>query len=204
MLPNTNATTDSVNGNYTAVSLIAAPSTGDIEADEGNITVTNGIFTGTLTSNTAGTITTGNQTHGQFTVTSGILTQPGTGAGAGQRYLSGDLIVKADTNSGDDPAIYVWVRQGSGVTPSTFEGVYSVSEYGGFSTSTTFGQAITVFAYGNGTFSLVSTKNAQGTITTNNTGSGTYTVTSDGTLTLSLPPMATCIAVRSVRMAMHW
>ncbi len=110
VLPNTSATTDSVNGNYTAVFISAAVSTGDIEASEGPLTLTNGAFSGTLTSNTAGTITTGNPNQGQFTVTSGILTQPGTGAGAVS--ADGDLIVKADISSGDDPTIYVWVRQG--------------------------------------------------------------------------------------------
>jgi PASTA domain len=183
VLPDTNATTDSVNGNYTAVTISAALSTGDIEASEGNLTLTNGAFSGTLTSNTAGTITTGNQNKGQFTVASGIVTQPGTGAGAVS--ADGDLIVKADTNPGDDPAIYVWVRQGSGVTPATFEGVYSVTQYGGLSVTTTFGEAITLFAYGNGTYGINFTKNAQGTITTNNTNSGTYTMAADGTLTLT-------------------
>ena len=58
-------------------------------------------------------------------------------------------------------------------------------QYGGDSVTATFGKAITLFAYGNGTFSVILTKNANGTITTNNTDTGTYTVAADGTLTLT-------------------
>jgi hypothetical protein len=183
VLPNATATTDSVNGNYTKVSLSAQPSTGDITASEGNITLTNGTITGTQTSNTAGTISTGNQVSGQFTVASGIVTLPGDGAGAVS--ADGDLVVVADTNSGDNPNISVLVSQGSGVTQATFEGVYSVAQYGGLSIIGAFGKAITLFAYGDGTYLIIFTKNAQGTITTNNTDSGSYTVAGDGTLTLT-------------------
>jgi len=183
VLPDATATTDSVNGNYAKVSLSAQPSTGDITASEGNITVTNGTITGTQTSNAAGTISTGNLVSGQFTVASGIVTLPGDGAGAVS--ADGDLVVVADTNSGDNPNILVLVAQGSGVTQATFEGVYSVAQYGGLSITAAFGKAITLFAYGDGTYSIIFTKNAQGTITTNNTDSGTYTVAADGTLTLT-------------------
>jgi PASTA domain len=183
VLPNATATTDSVNGNYAKVSLTAQPSTGDITASEGNITLTNGTITGTQTSNTAGTISTGNPVSGQFTVASGIVTLPGDGAGAVS--ADGDLVVVADTNSGDNPNISVLVSQGSGVTQATFEGVYSVAQYGGLSITQSFGKAITLFAFGDGTYNIVFTKNAQGTITTNNTDSGSYTVAADGTLTLT-------------------
>ena len=183
VLPNANAKTDSVNGTYTQVSITAKLSTGDIKASEGNITLVNGTVTGTVTSNTAGTITTGNQVSGQFTIAGGIITLPGDGAGAFS--ADGDLAIVADTNSGDDPNISVQVPQGSGVTQATFEGVYSVTQYGGLSITATFGKAITLFAYGNGTYSIVFTKNAQGIITTNNTDSGTYTAAANGTLTLT-------------------
>jgi hypothetical protein len=181
VLPNTNAMTDSINGNYTQVS-IAALSTGDIKASEGTITVTNGTFTGTTTSNTAGTITTGNQAGGQLTVASGILT---TGNEGGAVSADGDLIVVGDTNSGDNPNINMLVPHGSGATQATFEGVYSVTQYGGATVSSTFAKAITLFAYGDGTYLVSFTKNAQGTITTNNTDSGTYMVSTDGTLTVT-------------------
>jgi hypothetical protein len=95
-----------------------------------------------------------------------------------------DLIVLADTISGDNPSIEAFVLQGTGVTQATFAGVYIVAQYGGASVTSTFGKAITLFAYGDGTYSIIFTKNANGTIT-NDTDSGTYTVGADGTSTLT-------------------
>jgi hypothetical protein len=184
VLPNANATTDTANGNYTQVAIVAQLGTGVIKGNEGPITLTNGSVTGTLSSNTAGSIVTGVATSGTFTISSGLVS---VGAGAEQGGISadGDLIVVADTESGDNPSIAVLVLQGTGVTQPTFEGVYSVAEYGGASVGSTFGKAITLFAYGNGTYSITFTKNANGTITSGNTDTGTYTVADDGTLVLT-------------------
>jgi hypothetical protein len=183
VLPNTNATTDSINGNYTLVDLSAQLSTGNIYGYEATITLTNGTITGTYTENMAGTITTGNPASGQWTVANGALTSVGSAAGAVS--ADGDLIVLADTNSGDDPYINVAVLRGTGVTQATFEGVYSLTEYGGTAITSTSGKSVTLFAYGDGTYSLTYTQDSNGTITSNNTGTGTYTVTADGTLTLT-------------------
>ena len=183
VLPKTNATTDSINGNYTLVNISAQLSTGNMYGYVATITLNNGALTGTYTENTAGTITTGNPASAQWTVTSGMVASVGSASGAVS--ADGDLIVLADNNSGDDPKINVAVLQGTGVTQATFEGVYSVAEYGGGGITGTFGKAITLFAYGNGTYRITFTKNANGTITTNNTNSGTYTVAADGTLTLT-------------------
>jgi hypothetical protein len=132
----------------------------------------------------AGTITTGNPASAQWTVTSGLVTS--VGAAQGAVSADGDLIVLADTHSGDDPFVNVAVRRGSGVTQATFEGVYSVVKYVGNAVTTTGGGIQTVFAYGNGTFSFNGTDNNNGTIvTTNNAGSATYTVLGDGTLTIT-------------------
>jgi len=183
VLPNAGATTDSINGDYTLVDLTAQLSNGNIYGYEATITLTNGVISGTYTENIGGTITTGNPASGQWSVTNGVVTSVGTASGAVS--ADGDLIVLADTNSGDDPYINVAVRRGSGVTQATFVGVYSVAEYGGTPVTSTFGKAITLFAYGNGTYSVIFSKNANGTITTNNTDTGTYTVAADGTLTLT-------------------
>jgi hypothetical protein len=183
VLPNASATTKSINGNYTLVDISAQLSTGNIYGYEATVTLTDGTLAGTYTENMAGTITTGNPASAQWRVTNGVLTSLGFGSGAVS--ADGDLIVLADTNSGDDPSINVAVLRGTGVTPATFEGVYSISEYGGTPVTSTFGKAITLFAYGNGTYSIIFTKNANGTITTNNTDTGTYTVAADGTLTLT-------------------
>jgi hypothetical protein len=183
VLPNATATTASINGNYTLVQLSAQLTTGNMYGYEGTITLTNGTVTGTYTENSSGTIITGISAGALWTVTSGIVTSVAQGSGAVS--ADGDLIVLADTNTGDDPFISVAVPRGTGVTPATFEGVYSVEQYGGLSITATIGTAITLFAYGNGTYSIIFTKNAQGTITTNNTDEGTYTVAADGTLALT-------------------
>ena len=181
VLPNASATTDSINGNYTRVGLYGQVSTGDIAAEEGPVTLTNGSATGTYTSNTSGTITSGTA-KGAFTVSNGLVTAT-DGSGGGAVSADGNFMVVAQINSSDDPNIEVFVHQGTGVTPSTFEGIYSVAQYGGGSLTATFGKVITLYAYGNGTYLTIFTKNANGTIT-NDDESGTYTVAADGTLTL--------------------
>jgi hypothetical protein len=182
VLPNTNATTASINGNYTLVDISSQLSNGNMYGYVATGTLNNGTVTGTVIQNTAGTIST-HAANAQFTVTNGLVTS--VGAAHGAVSADGDLIILADTNSGDDPFVNVAVRRGTGVTQMTFEGVYSVTQYGGLSISETFSKAITMFVYGNGTYSIIFTKNAQATITTNNTDSGTYAVTADGTLALT-------------------
>ncbi len=182
VLPNANATTDSINGNYTLVNISAQLSSGNMYGYVATITLNNGTVSGTYTEDMAGTITTGNPASAQWTVTNGIVTSVGSAQGAVS--ADGDLIVLADTNSGDDPKINVAVPRGTGVTQSTVQGVYSVVAYGGNSVAGTTGKAITLFAYGDGTFSVTITQNDNGTIT-NDTGGGTYTVTADGTLTVT-------------------
>ena len=183
VLPNASTTTSSINGNYTLVDITAQLSTGTVSGYNATITLTNGTISGTYTENSGGTITTNNPASGQWSVANGVLTSVGSATGAVS--ADGDLIILADTNSGDDPYINVAVPRGSGVTPATLEGIYSVVEYGGTPVTSTFGKAITLFAYGDGTYSVIYSKNANGNITTNNTGTGTYTVAADGTLTLT-------------------
>jgi hypothetical protein len=184
VVPNAGATTASIDGDYTLADLTAQVSTGTVYGYEATITLTNGVISGSYVQNSNGAITTGNPASGQWSVTNGALTSVGSATGAVS--ADGDLIVLADTNSGDDPYVNVAVRRGSGVTQATFEGVYSGAEYGGSATNSTFAKAITLFAYGNGKFSVTFTKNGNGTITTNNTGTGTYTLATDGTATLTL------------------
>ncbi len=183
VLPNANATTASINGNYTLVDLSAQLSNGAIYGYAATITLTNGTISGTFTQNTGGTISNGTAS-GQWSVSNGLLTSAGSGSGAVS--ADGDLIVLADTNSGDDPSINVAVRRGTGVTLATVQGVYSVVTYIGRAIATTGGQVQTVMAYGNGTFSFNGTDNDNGTIvTTGNSGSATYSVSDDGTLTIT-------------------
>ena len=183
VLPEVGATTASIDGNYTLVNITASLSTEAVSDYEATITVANGTVTGTYVENSGGTVTPGLQASGQWSVTNGAVTAVGSGSGAVS--ADGDLIVLADTNSGDDPSVDLAVRRGSGVTKATFEGVYCLSEYGGTTVSATFGEQITLFAYGDGTYAVTFTGNNNGTITTNHTDTGTYTVAGDGTLTLT-------------------
>jgi hypothetical protein len=183
VLPNATATTASINGNYTLVSISAAVSNGAMSGYDATITLTNGTIAGTFIENTGTAITTGNSASGTWSVMNGAVTA--TGFGSGAVSADGDLVVLADTTNGDDPAINVAVLRGTGVTKATFEGVYSVSGYGGTLATAAFGKAMTLFAYGNGTYSTTYTLNAAGTVTMSNTSTGTYTVAADGTLTLT-------------------
>jgi hypothetical protein len=181
VLPNASATTASIDGDYTLVNITASLSTKAVSVYEATITVTAGVVAGTYIENNAGTITTDNPTNETWSVANGTVTAV---SGSGAVSANGDLIVLADTHANDNPSIEVALLRGSGVTKATFEGVYSVSEYGGTAVSATFGEAITLFAYGDGTYSVTSTNNTNRTITTNNTDTGTYTIAADGTLTL--------------------
>jgi hypothetical protein len=96
----------------------------------------------------------------------------------------GNLIVAADTTAGDAPQIFAAVPQATAATQATFQGVYSIGEYGGYPDTITFGKVITLFAYGNGGFSVTFTKMSNAGVTTGNTDTGTYTVAANGTLTL--------------------
>jgi hypothetical protein len=184
VLPNASATTASIDGDYTLVNITGTYSAEAVSVYDATITVANGAVTGTYVENNAGTITTGNPFTGTWSVTNGAITV--TAYGSGAVSADGDLIVLSnDAPPRADPSIEVAVRRGTGVTNATFEGVYSVSEYGGAATTALFGEAITLFAYGNGTYSVIFTRNAGGTATTNNTDTGTYIIATDGTLTLT-------------------
>lgn len=183
VLPDTNATTATVNGNYTQVAVAGELSTGDISVNEGTVTLTNGTVTGRLTLNTAGSIIAGIQDAGQFTISNGLLSAAG-GSQQGAVSADGDLIVIANTAAGGIPGISVLVPQGTGATNATFEGVYSIAAYAGNSTAAPTDQLFTALAHGNGTYGVTYTQNDNGTVSTGG-DTGTYAVASDGTLTLT-------------------
>jgi PASTA domain-containing protein len=184
VLPDPSGTTASIDGDYTLVNITGTYATEAVSVYDATITVANGAVTGTYVENNAGTITTGNPFTGTWSVTNGAITV--TAYGSGAVSADGDLIVLSnDAPPRANPSIEVAVRRGTGVANATFEGVYSVSEYGGAADTAIFAEAITLFAYGNGTYSVTFTRNAGGTVTTNNTDTGTYTIAADGTLTLT-------------------
>ena len=205
VLPNTNATTASINGTYAGVDL-RGDGNGYFLAREGSgLIFSNGTLSGSMTTHDYGgnygfgstlstvsvsssySVTAGT---GSITTVGSLIPADGSSEGnfSGAISADGDLIVLADLSVDDPVTAAVFLHQGTGVTAATFNGVYSFVQYGGHSPQGQDGrdaQAGTVFAYGNGTWSVVDTENTnQGTIT-NNTGSGTYTVADDGTLTLT-------------------
>lgn len=200
VLPNTNATTASIDGAYAAV-VLRGDGNGYFLAREGSgLTLSNGTMSGSLTTHDYGSTPSTVSVSSSYSVTTGtgLITTVGSlipadssseGSFSGAISTDGDLIVLADIGSGDPVNAAVFLHQGTGVTAATLNGVYEFVQYGGHSPSAPDGRDAkigTLFAYGNGTWSVIYTENTnQGTITTNNTGSGTYTVTDDGTLTLT-------------------
>jgi hypothetical protein len=78
------------------------------------------------------------------------------------------------------------VKQGTGVTPATLNGVYTVGSLAFNTAATGDGEVYTLFFDGAGNFSGTYIENDNATITSGNTTSGTYSVTSTGVLTLTV------------------
>jgi hypothetical protein len=189
-----NASTSSVNGSYTDVSL---ESTTQVSATLFTTALaSNG--TGTFASeqtNTNGTITTSSGATGPYTVTANGAITLGTGGGgiSGAVSADGDLIVLAPITSngnGGTPGIYVLVKQGSGVTAATINGVYTMVSLASSTAGGIVGAKWTV-AMSNGGFAGAYTQNDAGTTSSGNPVSGTYTTTSNGTLNLTVTGGAT-------------
>ncbi len=113
---------------------------------------------------------------------------------AGRWGPDGDLIVAAPITSngnGSTPGIYILVKQGSGVTAATFNGIYTlVSLSTGASLSGTDGRAYTL-GIANGSFAGVYAENNAGTSSANNSVAGTYTLAADGTVQWTITGGAT-------------
>jgi hypothetical protein len=103
--------------------------------------------------------------NGEFAILTPVTQQPG---GASANY----------------PGLTAAVKQGSGVTLATVNGVYSIANLSYASASTGDGGVFTLFFDGAGNISGTVTGNDDGVYGTG-TFSGTYTVTSTGVLTLT-------------------
>jgi hypothetical protein len=185
-----NASASSVDGTYTTVSL---QSTSPASATLGTLTVNNG--TGTFqsqTTNSNGTISTPSSSGspGSYTITSTGAITIGSGSGvSGAVSADGDLMVFAPvTSTGNDstPAVFVAVKQGTGVTSSTLNGVYLVVSLSTGGSPTANDGKVFSLVFANGQFSGTYDENDAGTPSTGNTASGTYTVTSNGSLSVVL------------------
>jgi beta-lactam-binding protein with PASTA domain len=121
---------------------------------------------------------------GTLTVTSSGQFSDGTSQ-LGYFSANGEFLVATRTSSGEPTGLTVLVKQGSGVTLATLNGVYTVGSLAFSTAATGDGEVYTLFFDGAGNFSGTYIENDNGTITSGNTTSGTYSVTSTGVLTLT-------------------
>lgn len=183
--PLQNGTIASLAGNWIAVGLDQGS---DPQVFEGVLTFgADGSVSGTSTSlDVNGVVSTFPYSGpaGTLTVTSGGRFSSGGGT-LGYVSANGEFLVETYTRSGASPGLTVTVKQGTGVTLATLNGVYTVGSLAFSTASTGDGEVFTLFLDGAGTYSGTYIENNSGTITTGNTTSGTYSVTSTGELTLT-------------------
>jgi len=183
--PLQNGTIASLAGNWIAVGLDQGP---DPQGFEGVLTFgADGSVSGTSTSlDLNGVVSTFPYTGpaGTLTLTSGGQFSSGGGT-LGYVSTSGEFLVETYTLSGASPGLTVAVEQGTGVTPATLNGVYTVGSLALITDATGDGEVFTLFFDGAGNYSGTYIENNSGTITTGNTTSGTYSVTSTGVLTFT-------------------
>lgn len=121
---------------------------------------------------------------GTLTVTSGGQFSSGGGT-LGYVSATGDFLVETYILGGTSPGLTVAVKRGTGVTLATLNGVYTLGSLSFSTAATGDGEVSTLFFDGAGNFSGTYIDNNNGTITTGNPTSGTYSVTSTGVLTFT-------------------
>ena len=186
--PLTTATIASLTGTYVGASVTSAsPLYGSL----GTTTVNSdgsASQTGTNLSATGVPSATSNSyPAGTFVVGSGGAISVG-GSGGASGYLSADgnlVVLTYITGTNNFPGLSVAIKQSSGLTAATFNGVYAVVALGGASPSASVGLVETVYAHGDGTYTVDYTQNAAGVVTTANTATGTYTVSAVGALVIT-------------------
>lgn len=123
-----------------------------------------------------------------FSVTNNIVS---AGGDAGYISANGEFAMLTFVNqqsggaTANPPGLMLAVKQGSGVTPATLNGIYSLGTLGFATASTGEGQTITLFFDGAGNFSGTYAQNVNGVSTNSGTSTGTYTLTATGVLTLT-------------------
>ena len=183
--PLRNATIGSLAGNWIAVGLDQGSDPQDFE---GVLTfVADGSVTGTSTSLDVNGVVSSfpySEPAGTLTLTSGGRFSSGGGT-LGYVSADGESLVETYIRSGSAPGLTVAVKQGTGVTLATLNGVYTLGSLAFATASTGDAEVFTLFLDGAGSYSGTYIENNSGTITTGYTTSGTYSVTSTGELTLT-------------------
>jgi beta-lactam-binding protein with PASTA domain len=134
----------------------------------------NGVVSANPQSGPAGTLTV--TSSGQFSDGASQL---------GYFSANGEFLVATRTSSGEPTGLTVAVKEGTGVTLATLNGVYTVGSLA-FNTATTGdGEVYTYFFDGAGNWSANYIENDNGTFAAESGISGTYSVTSTGVLTLT-------------------
>jgi hypothetical protein len=185
------ATTASLAGTWTTVGLTQAGAT-PYDSEESLTINADGSFSGTQsTLNVSGTAS-GAQAisgpTGSFSVTNNIVS-----AGGNSGYISenGEFVIltfvmpQVGGVTANYPDLTVAIKQGTGVTLATVNGIYSIGSLGFDTASTGEGESFTLFFDGQGDFDGTYAENANGVSSNSGGFSGTYTVTSSGGLTLT-------------------
>jgi hypothetical protein len=184
------ATTASLAGTWTSVGLTQAAT--PYVAEESITVNADGSFTGTQSTLDVTGATTVAQAitgpAGSFSVTNDIVS---SGGNSGYISTNGEFVVltfvtpQAGGASANSPDLTVAIKQGTGVTLATLNGIYSIGTLGFNTASTGEGQTITLFFDGAGNFNGTYAQNVNGVSTNSGTAAGTYTLTSSGVLTLT-------------------
>jgi hypothetical protein len=186
--PLTTATIASLTGTYVGASVTSASplygslGTTTVNADGSasqsgtNLSAT-GVPSATSNSYPAGTFAVGS---------GGAISVGGSGGASGYLSADGNLVVLTYiTGTNNFPGLSVAIKQSSGLSAATFNGVYAVVALGGTSPSASVGLVQTLYAHGDGTYTVDYTQNAAGAVTTANTTTGTYTVSATGALVIT-------------------
>ncbi len=193
--PMAGASAASLTGTWISVALTQAATPYD---SEGPITINADLSSSVnlKTLDLTGTAGTQSQSNpaGSFSVTSNG--QVSAGGNSGFLSANGNFVMLTFVGSPPGTAVAggvsanytgltAAVKQGTGVTLATLDGVYAIGSLAFDSATTSDGEVFTIFFDGAGNYTATYTQNNNGTVTTGNIASGTYTVTATGVLTIT-------------------
>jgi hypothetical protein len=187
--PLTSATTASLAGTWTTVGLTQAAKP---YVTEQSLTINaDGSFTGTQSTLDVTGVATPQTITGpasSFSVTNNIVS---SGGNSGYISANGEFMMltfvtqQSGGAAANYPDLIVGIKQGTGVTLATLNGVYSIGSLGFATASTGNGETFTLSFDGQGNFGGTYATNDNGVTTNSVDFSGTYTVTASGGVTLT-------------------